>query len=67
MSHRIVLIHAVPMAFDPIKCAFDEFWPEAEIVNLFDDSLSTDRAKLRWKYRRNGSFVHVFRFRGRDR
>ena len=45
MSHRIVLIHAVPMAFDPIKWAFDEFWPEAEIVNLFDDSLSTDRAK----------------------
>ena len=33
------------MAFEPIKCAFDEFWPEAEIVNLFDDSLSTDRAK----------------------
>ena len=45
MSHRIVLIHAVPMAIEPIKCAFDELWPEPEIVNLFDDSLSIDRAK----------------------
>ena len=45
MSLRIVLIHAVPMAIEPIKCAFDELWPEPEIVNLFDDSLSIDRAK----------------------
>ena len=45
MSLRVVLIHAVPMAIEPIKCAFDELWPEPEIVNLFDDSLSIDRAK----------------------
>ena len=45
MSLRVVLIHAVPMAIEPIKCAFDELWPEPEIVNLFDDSLSVDRAK----------------------
>ena len=45
MSLRIVLIHAVPMAIEPIKCAFNELWPEPEIVNLFDDSLSVDRAK----------------------
>ena len=45
MSLRIVLIHAIPMAIEPIKCAFNELWPEPEIVNLFDDSLSVDRAK----------------------
>ena len=45
MSLRIVLIHAVPMAIEPIKCAFNELWPEPEIVNLFDDSLSVDRIK----------------------
>ena len=45
MSLRIVLIHAVPMAIEPIKYAFNELWPEPEIVNLFDDSLSVDRAK----------------------
>ena len=45
MSLRIVLIHAVPMAIEPIKCAFNELWPEPEIVNLFDDSLSVDRGK----------------------
>ena len=45
MSLRIVLIHAVPMAIEPIKYAFNELWPEPEVVNLFDDSLSVDRAK----------------------
>lgn len=45
MSLRIVLIHAVPMAIEPIKSAFNKLWPEPEIVNLFDDSLSVDRAK----------------------
>ena len=45
MSLRIVLIHAIPMAIEPIKCAFNELWPEPEIVNLFDDSLSVDRVK----------------------
>ena len=42
MSLRIVLIHAVPMAIEPI--VHYELWPEPEIVNLFDDSLSVDRA-----------------------
>jgi hypothetical protein len=42
---RIVLIHAVTVAIEPIQSAFAESWPEAEIVNLLDDSLSPDRAK----------------------
>ena len=44
MAHRIVLSHAIPMAVQPIADAFAKTWPEAETVNLLDDSLSRDRA-----------------------
>lgn len=43
---RIALIHATPVAIDPVADAFARLWPEAEIVNLLDDSLSADRARL---------------------
>lgn len=42
---RIVLLHATAVAVDPVKAAFAELWPEPELVNLLDDSLSPDRAK----------------------
>ena len=42
MHHRIVLIHAVRVAMDPIAAAFARGWPEAETVNLLDDGLSRD-------------------------
>jgi Asp/Glu/hydantoin racemase len=42
---RIVLLHATPVAIDPVEAAFAELWPEPEIVNLLDDSLSPDRAR----------------------
>jgi Asp/Glu/hydantoin racemase len=42
---RIVLLHATPVAVDPVAAAFAELWPEPELVNLLDDSLSRDRAK----------------------
>ena len=41
---RIVLLHATPVAIDPVKTAFANFWPEPEVINLLDDSLSNDRA-----------------------
>jgi aspartate/glutamate racemase len=41
---RITLIHATPVAVDPIKEAFAADWPDAEPVNILDDSLSLDRA-----------------------
>src|SRR5262245_40588610 len=41
---RIALIHATPAAVDPIRHAFAEMWPEPDLVNLLDDSLSRDRA-----------------------
>ena len=42
---RIVLIHAVTVAMAPIEQAFAALWPEAERVNLLDDSLSPDHAR----------------------
>lgn len=42
---RIALIHAVPMAIGPVAAAFEALWPEAERINLLDDSLSVDRQR----------------------
>jgi len=45
MKHpRIALIHATPLAIDPIVAAFGRLWPEARTTNLLDDSLSADLA-----------------------
>src|SRR3954471_14065460 len=41
---RIALIHATPAAVEPIRTAFSAAWPEPDLVNLLDDSLSRDRA-----------------------
>ena len=41
-SPRIGLIHATPVAIQPVVSAFAADWPEAEITNLLDDSLSID-------------------------
>lgn len=45
-SPRIALIHATTIAIDPIKAAFESSWPEAEPINILEDSLSPDRAKV---------------------
>ena len=42
MPVRIVLIHATPVAIDPILSVLQREWPRAEPVNILDDSLSTD-------------------------
>jgi len=44
---RIVLVHAVRVAMQPIEDAFRADWPDAERVNLLDDSLGVDRSKAR--------------------
>lgn len=41
---RIALIHATPLAVEPVQAAFQRHWPEAARMNLLDDSLSADRA-----------------------
>ena len=43
--HRVALIHATPLAVEPIAAAFERHWPEARRMNLLDDSLSVDRAE----------------------
>lgn len=39
---RIALIHATPLAFEPIRDAFAADWPTAAPFNLLDDSLLAD-------------------------
>ena len=41
---RIALIHATPVAIDPIREAFASTWPQAQTTNVLDDALSTDLA-----------------------
>jgi Asp/Glu/hydantoin racemase len=41
---RIALIHATPVAIEPIKEALAAAWPEAEAINILEDSLSPDLA-----------------------
>jgi Asp/Glu/Hydantoin racemase len=45
MPARIALIHAVTVALAPVEQAFAALWPEAERVNLLDDSLSPDHER----------------------
>lgn len=45
MTHpRIALIHATPVAIDPICATFKRLWPQARVTNLLEDSLSADLA-----------------------
>jgi hypothetical protein len=43
-SPRIALIHATPLAIEPINSSFKKLWPEASLQNILDDSLSKDHA-----------------------
>ena len=40
---RIALVHAGAVSIPPIELAFQQLWPEAQIMNLLDDSLFLDR------------------------
>jgi Asp/Glu/hydantoin racemase len=43
-SLRVVLIHALRASLTPIHAAFERCWPQAEVHDLLDSSLSADRA-----------------------
>lgn len=43
-SPRIALIHATPVAIQPIVNTFQQLWPGARVTNLLEDSLSADLA-----------------------
>ena len=45
MKPRIALIHATPVAIDPIKAVFATDWPEADTAHILDESLTPDRAR----------------------
>lgn len=42
---RIALIHATALSIDPVLAAFSRLWPEAELANILDDTLSIDRSR----------------------
>ena len=42
---RIALIHATPVAIEPIVDTFKRLWPEARTTNLLEDSLAADLAE----------------------
>lgn len=42
---RIALIHATPLAMEPIQAAFQRYWPQVRTMNVLDDSLAADRAQ----------------------
>jgi len=44
MSSRIALIHATPLAIEPVRDAFAQLWPAAKLSNLLEDSLGPDLA-----------------------
>ena len=42
MGPRIGLVHALHASIAPIEATFSEYWPEAEAVSLYDESLYVD-------------------------
>lgn len=42
---RIALIHATPLAVEPINAAFERWWPQAERFDLLEGALARDRAR----------------------
>src|SRR5262245_1161842 len=45
MSKRIALIHATPVAMQPVVEAYRQGWPDVDTFNVLDDALSTDLAR----------------------
>lgn len=42
---RVALIHALKHSIAPIEASFAKLWPEAELANVLDDTLSSDLAR----------------------
>lgn len=45
MVLRIALVHATPLAMQPIAASFEKVWPEVSCMNILDDCLSKDLAR----------------------
>ncbi|MCY3825280.1 MAG: aspartate/glutamate racemase family protein, partial [Nitrospinae bacterium] len=46
MSTIIGVVHATRVAVSPIEAAFECHWPEAEVIQLLDESLSRDLDRI---------------------
>ncbi len=46
MSTIIGVVHATRVAVSPIEAAFENHWPEAEVVQLIDESLARDLDRI---------------------
>lgn len=58
---RITMIHAIPESIPAVKIAFQEEFPEAEVVNVLDDSLLVDfPGQLNPKLRRRMSQLILY-------
>ena len=42
---RITLVHALKHSIVPIEASFAKLWPDVQLMNLLDDSLSADLAR----------------------
>lgn len=42
IAPRIALVHAMPVAIEPVAQVFREQWPQGRITHLLDDSLPSD-------------------------
>ena len=42
MPKRIFLVHPTPLAMPPVDEAFKTLWPQAQVLNLLDESLYAD-------------------------
>jgi hypothetical protein len=42
MPKRIFLVHPTPLAMPPVDQAFKTLWPQAQVLNLLDESLYAD-------------------------
>jgi hypothetical protein len=42
MPKRIVLVHPTPLALPPVDEAFKSLWPQAQVLNLLDETLYAD-------------------------
>jgi len=42
MSKRVFLVHPTPLAMAPIDEAFKTLWPQAQTINVLDESLYAD-------------------------
>jgi hypothetical protein len=61
--NRIFLIHALRDSVEPARAAMARGWPDAEIVNLLDDSLSADLARAgKLDASMIARFVHLGRY-----